>query len=57
MIQSSVVGEATIDLIEMTKQPKNTWFLNKIMKIQGPEKLAKQLNGDLGEIYVQCKYL
>jgi Ca2+-dependent lipid-binding protein/Ca2+-binding EF-hand superfamily protein len=54
-LSSSLIGEITVDLKDMTTQPINTWFLNKIIPINGPEKMVKKFIGKLGEIYLQCK--
>ena len=55
MITSSLIGELNVDLKEMTTQPINSWFINKIYPITGPEKLSKKFFGKLGEAYIQAK--
>jgi hypothetical protein len=50
------VGDVSIDLSEIKNAKKNSWFINKIYKVTGPEELVKSAGvSNLGEVYLQCK--
>lgn len=50
------VGDVSIDLSEIKNAKKNSWFINMIYKVTGPEELVKSAGvSNLGEVYLQCK--